>query len=168
MEPPLWRSSMVCWSLTVNGINTVSINGAIAFHFTFVYFGNLHAYIIIIFFISRTTNTMEFGFWQGKTIGWSSTGIICTNVACIIKSINSTTWIEPSGMSFWTKYRLRRTFTVCEVDGFFRSAFGEPFWISFVFAGKIYNFCVRNFDLLTLKSSQIRQHDNTNSILFPN
>ena len=85
-------------------------------------------------FISRTTNTMKFGFWQGKTIRWSGTGIIRTNNTCFIKSIHSTTWIKPSRMSFWSKFWSRRTFVFCKVNGLFWSAFCKPFRISFIFA----------------------------------
>ena len=129
-------------SLTVYSVNTFSIDGAIVFHFTFIYFGNRHAYTIVIFLVPRATNTMKLRFWQGKTIRWFRTGIIYTNAAFIIEPINSTPWIEPSGMPFWAEFRLWGTFAVCKMDGLFRSAFREPFRISFVFARKLSMFLI--------------------------
>ena len=119
---------LVCWSLTMQSVNTVSKFGAIVFHFTFIYFRKLSAYTSFIFFVSRMTKTMKFWFWQGETIRWSTTGIICTNIACTVKSINSTNWIESSEFRRWT-------FAISQLKG----QFLRPFCISFVFTKNRYH-----------------------------
>ena len=101
-------------------------------HFPFINFDNFFALTIFILFISGMTDTMIFLFRQRKTIRWSRTRIICTNVVCIIYSIMSTYRIKPSWMCFRAEFRTWWTFVFREVDGLTLPSFLIPFCISFI------------------------------------
>ena len=123
-----WSGRMIFGSLAVNRIKAISICWAFILHFTFIHFDDFLAFTIFILFKPWMANTMKFCIWQCKTIRWSSAGIIGTNIASIINSINSTNRIIS------TKIGARWTFAICSND--FQTRDAVPFGIIFVLATK--------------------------------